>query len=307
MDNRPLFLYNKVSFKTDKGVKYLENTFSKISSVVKSQLYPFIKLRELSLLSYTYEDFFDYIVKKNGIKVLGHHFSKRKIDGLTLIDSQGGVSLSYEKENPITRQNFTKCHELGHFLLGHQGSVFTELKNNQDTPEEVEANYFSACVLMPDIVLLSKIYYKLLSFQDVASSLLVSAEALNIRLLDLFSYLLTGCRKWFQQAISLYQSGNNKEILELFRRVHDTIVSDYNAYEPRPQDKLSYLLDQKAFVADDELAELIDDNFRRFISSKKFGTWAYYDRGKTIFYAWNKEKLTEKEAYQKAKTKYYLS
>ncbi len=98
-------------------MKLLENTFSKISSVVKSQLYPFIKLRELSLLSYTFKDFFDHIVVENHIKVLGHHFTQRLIEGLTLIYSEGGISLSYEKENPVVRQNFTKCHELGHFLL----------------------------------------------------------------------------------------------------------------------------------------------------------------------------------------------
>ena len=119
MDNRPLFLYNNVSLKTDKEAKHLETTFSKISSVVKSQLYPFIKLRKQSLLTYTFEDFFNHVVKENDIKVLSHHFSMRKIDGLTLIDSRGKTSLSYEKENPIVRQNFTKCHELGHFLLGH--------------------------------------------------------------------------------------------------------------------------------------------------------------------------------------------
>ncbi|MGT2896049.1 ImmA/IrrE family metallo-endopeptidase [Streptococcus entericus] len=288
-------------------MKYLENTFSKISSVVKSQLYPFIKLRELSLLSYTYEDFFDYIVKKNDIKVLGHHFSKRRIDGLTIIDSQGGVSLSYEKENPVTRQNFTKCHELGHFLLGHQGNVFTELKDNQDTLEEVEANCFSACVLMPEIVLLSKIYYQRSRFQEVANSLLVSAEALSIRLLDILTHLLNEYREYVGQVIQTYRSGDNRKILQLFNRAHDSIVADYQHYEIVPQEKLDYLLQQKDFITDDELPELTDIDFRNQISSRKIGTWAYYDRGKTIFYAWNKEKLTEKEAYQKAKTKYYLS
>ncbi|MEW6857878.1 ImmA/IrrE family metallo-endopeptidase [Streptococcus iniae] len=143
-------------------------------------------------MTYTFKDFFNHIVKKNDIKVLSHHFSRRKIDGLTLIDSRGKTSLSYEKENPIVRQNFTKCHELGHFLLGHQGSVFTELKESQFSLEEVEANYFSACLLMPDIVLLSKIFYQKLSFQEVANSLYVSTETLSIRLIDFLSHLLGG-------------------------------------------------------------------------------------------------------------------
>lgn len=306
MDNRPLFLYNIVSYKTDKEVKYLGNTFSKISSVVKSQLYPFIKLRKLSLLSYTFEDFFNYVISENDIKVLGHHFSKRQIEGLTLIDS-GGISLSYEKENPVVRQNFTKCHELGHFLLNHHGTVFTELKENQTTPEEVEANYFSACLLMPDIVLLSKIYYQKSSFQEVANSLHVSYEALNIRLIDLLTYLTGESKESVIQTVHHYQSGDNRKILESFARVHDSIVSEYNSYDPRPVEKLSYLLSQKDFVTDKEVAELSQTKFRSTVSSTSVGTWAYYDKGIAIFYAWNKEKLTEGQAYQKAKDIYYLS
>ena len=285
----------------------MKNTFSKICSVVKSQLYPFIKLRRLSLLSYTFEDFFDYIIKENNIKVLGHHFSMRQIEGLTLIDSGGAISLSFEKENPLVRQNFTKCHELGHFLLGHQGSVFTELKDNQCSPEEIEANYFSACLLMPDIVLLSKIYYQKSSFQEVANSLSVLSEALSIRLLDLLAHLLNGDRSTIHQVIQNYLRDDNREILKLFSRVHDTIVADYNAYELEPQDKLLFLLDQKAFITDEELSELTQATFRSSISSSRIGTWAYYDKGKTVFYAWNKEKISDKEAYFKAKNKHYLS
>ena len=285
----------------------MENTFSKISSVVKSQLYPFIKLRDLSLLSYTFENFFGHVIKENNIKVLGHHFSNRQIEGLTLIDSGDRISLSYEKENPVVRQNFTKCHELGHFLLSHHGTVFTELKENQTAPEEVEANYFSACLLMPDIVLLSKIYYQKSSFQEVANSLCVSHQALNIRLIDLLTYLLGKSRESIVQSVHHYQSGDNRKVLENFASVHDIIVSEYNTYEPRPEDKLNYLLIQKDFVTDNEVAELSQAKFRSLVSSSSVGTWAYYDKGKAIFYAWNKEKLAESEAYQKAKDIYYLS
>ena len=307
MDNRPLFLYNNVSLKTDKEVKYLETTFSKISSDVKSQLYPFIKLRKLSLLTYKFEDFFNHVVKENDIKVLGHHFSMRKIDGLTLIDRRGRTSLSYEKENPIVRQNFTKCHELGHFLLGHQGSVFTELKECQFSLEEVEANYFSACLLMPDIVLLSKIFYQKLSFQEVANSLYVSTETLSIRLIDFLSHLLGGKKELIQSIVLHYQSGANSEIINVFAEFHDIIVQDYQSYKPTPQERSLYLIEQKGFITDDDVSELAQIEFRNDITSKTIETWAYYDRGKTIFYAWDKKKLSEKAAYQKAKNIYYLS
>ncbi|MEW6857877.1 hypothetical protein ABG751_10915 [Streptococcus iniae] len=93
----------------------------------------------------------------------------------------------------------------------------------------------------------------------------------------------------------------------MFAEFHDVIVQDYQSYEPTPQERSLYLIEQKGFITDDDVAELAQIEFRNAITSKTIGTWAYYDRGKTIFYAWDKKKLTEKVAYQKAKNKYYLS
>lgn len=286
----------------------LTNTYLRINSIVKEQLYPFIKLRSLSLLDYTFEAFFNHIIKENNIKILGHHFSKRNIEGLTLIDSEGKVSFSYEERNSSTKQNFTKCHELGHFLLAHQGNFFTELNDGQTSILEVEANYFSACLLMPDIVLLSKIYYQNASLQEVAKTLLVSVEALSIRLLDLFYYLLVSNKETIQRAIENYQRGDNREICLLFKQSHNTIVEEYKLLEPSPEDRLLYLLNQKDFITDNDLAELKEEGFRKSIQERysAIGVWAYYDKGKTIFYAWDKERLTDKQAYQKARTEYYL-
>ena len=56
-------------------------------------------------------------------KVINHHFSNSKIEGLTIIDVLGN-SISYEKT--IQKQNFTIYHELGHIILNHEGSYFTE-------------------------------------------------------------------------------------------------------------------------------------------------------------------------------------
>lgn len=58
-----------------------------------------------------------------------------------------GISFSYERDNPEVKQNFTKCHELGHFLLGHSGSLFTELKGGSDSKHETIADIFSATIL----------------------------------------------------------------------------------------------------------------------------------------------------------------
>lgn len=92
---------------------------------------------------------------------------------MTIID-QDGISFSYERDNPKVKQNFTLCHELGHFILSHSGTCFTDSVDNQENVLAREANIFSAVVFMPDIVLLSKIYYSCESFQNVQNSLEVS-------------------------------------------------------------------------------------------------------------------------------------
>ena len=51
------------------------------------------------------------------------------------------------------------------------GTYFAESVDNQEDILEREANIFSAVVLMPDIVLLSKIYYNCETFQQVQNSL----------------------------------------------------------------------------------------------------------------------------------------
>ena len=58
------------------------------------------------------------------------------------------------------RRNFTIAHELGHYFLNHELNdycrLFRDLQNmdHKKDPQEVEANYFAACLLMPsDLVL----------------------------------------------------------------------------------------------------------------------------------------------------------
>ncbi len=89
----------------------MDTRYSQIKEVANRYIYKYIKENDSSLLGYDFEGFFNHIVESHNIKVMEHHFSSRKIEGLTLID-ESGVSFSYEKENPQVKQNFTKCHEL---------------------------------------------------------------------------------------------------------------------------------------------------------------------------------------------------
>jgi len=62
----------------------------------------------------------------------------------------------YVNENMgVGRMNFTIAHELGHHFLSHTLDGFCRIYRNVEiithkkSPQEVEANYFAACLLMP--------------------------------------------------------------------------------------------------------------------------------------------------------------
>lgn len=184
--------------------------YSRVSGITKQVLYSFMKEEETSTLHYHFHFhfhyYFDYCVHENNIQVISHHFSNHKIEGLTVIDELV-TSFSYEQDNPVTKRHFTLCHELGHFILEHDGSYFTESVDNQESILEREANVFSAIVLMPDIVLLSKIYYSCDSFHKVKEDLEVSKQALYFRLIDLLRVYQVDTESVIKQAVDEYLDG----------------------------------------------------------------------------------------------------
>ena len=144
----------------------MDKLYARISKSTKHMLYQYMKNNDISLLNYNFNYFFQHCIQKNQIQVISHHFSNHKIEGLTVVDKLG-TSFSYEIDNPKVKQNFTLCHELGHFILKHDGNYFAESIDNKENLLEREANIFSAVVLIPDIVLLSKIYYNRDTFHQV--------------------------------------------------------------------------------------------------------------------------------------------
>jgi hypothetical protein len=231
-----------------------------------------------------------------------HHFTNQKIEGLTMID-EDGISISYESQNPQVKQNFTKCHELGHYILGHSGKQFTQLSSKKDTVEESEANQFSAYILMPDIVLLSKIYYRLDSFKQVMTELSVSADALKFRLQDLFRYRLKRDNQEVSSAIYQYQTGQSKPVLSLFEEAHIEIEDEYRAVEEDVLAKVLNRLRECYFVASTEFSELLENSFRKELEKEDdIDTWLEYDFGQSVGYAWRTDKLTAKQAKSRAKT-----
>ena len=270
-------------------------------------LYQYMKDNDISLLNYNFNYFFQHCIQNYKIQVISHHFSNHKIEGLTIIDELG-ISFSYEKDNPIVKQNFTLCHELGHCILKHEGNCFAESIDNQESLLEREANIFSAIVLMPDIVLLAKIYYSCDSFQQIQNDLSVSKQALFFRILDLLREYYPEKESSIKQAIEDYNDGQNASLILLFHGIKEQIIKEFNDYQASLINKIEQALNQRGFVTSHEYPELLNqENWKTIKTShNNLKVWLIYDKGKSIAYVWDKNKLTDKEAKQKAELKLLL-
>ena len=289
----------------------MDEFYTRVSNVTKQRLYQYIKDNNTTLLDYNFSDFFQHYIKKNKIQVMSHHFTNHKIEGLTIID-QDGITFSYERDNPKVKQNFTLCHELGHFILNHSGKCFTESVDNQENVLEREANIFSAVILMPDIVLLSKIYYSCESFQNVQNSLEVSKQALYFRLLDLlrdhFPDKEGQIKESVEESVEEYIRRNNALIHNYFHNIKEKIIAEFNQYGPSLMNKIRNRIDEKGFVSSQELPELLHQenwvNLKENIKHLKI--WLVYNKGKQIAYAWDSLKLSDEQARKKAELQLLL-
>ena len=262
-----------------------------------------MKEGNVTILNYNFHYYFDYCIQENKIQVISHHFSNHKIEGLTIID-ECGISFSYERDNPKVKQNFTMCHELGHFILKHKGICFTESTDNKENILEREANIFSAVVLMPEIVLLSKIYYRSDSFKKVQDSLEVSKQALYFRLIDLLRFCKVDTESAIKQAVEGYLDGQNESLHHYFHEIKETLIAEFNQYQIPLSARLKKKMKQTNFVTSQELPELLDQSrWNEIREIKHFRVWLVYNKGKTLAYVWDSEKLSEIEARKKANLK----
>lgn len=279
----------------------LNELYTRVSSAAKQLLYQYMKDNDISLLDYHFSSFFHYFTEKNEIRVISHHFSNHKIEGLTVIDNMG-ISFSYERDNPIVKQNFTLCHELGHFLLEHEGNYFTESVDIQENILEREANLFSAVILMPDIVLLSKIYYKYDSFHQVQEDLGVSKKALSFRLLDLLRAYSYRKEVQIKKAIDEYIENQNASIHLLFHNIKEDIINEFNQYKPSLKNQIQNNISREGFISSQKLPELLNQENWPFLKEniENLKIWLVYNKGKKVAYAWNSLIFTDDQARKKA-------
>lgn len=279
----------------------MDELYTRISKSTKHVLYQYMKDNDISLLNYNFNYFFQYCIQKYQIQVISHHFSNHKIEGLTIADELG-VSFSYERENPKVKQNFTLCHELGHFILKHDGNYFAESIDNQENLLEREANIFSAVVLMPDIVLLSKIYYNCKTFQRVQNSLEVSKQALFFRLLDFLREYYPDKDSEIKQAVETYIEGKNASIFRLFHDIREQIIEEFQQFQPSLINQVKQRVSKLGFTTSQEYPDLLNQDNWKAIKEENINlkTWLIYNKGKSIAYVWDKEKFSDEEARKKA-------
>lgn len=285
----------------------MDELYTRIGNSTKQMLYQYMKDNNISLLNYNFTYFFQYCIQKNRIKVISHHFSSHKIEGLTVMDDLG-TSFSYERNNPKVKQNFTLCHELGHFILEHDRSYFAESVDNQEDLLEREANVFSAVVLMPDIVLLSKIYYSCDTFYQVQNSLEVSKQALFFRLLDFLREYYPDKDSEIKQAVETYIEGKNASIFRLFHDIREQIIEEFHQFQPSLINQVKQRVREVGFVTSQEYPSLLNrDNWKAIKDNNgNLKTWLVYNKGKSIAYVWDKEKFSDEEARKKAELQLLL-
>ena len=281
--------------------------YARVSSTTKQVLYQFMKDQDISLLNYNFDYYFRFCIQQNNIQVIPHHFSGQKIEGLTVVDELG-TSFSYERDNPKVKQNFTLCHELGHFILKHDGDYFAESIANQENLLEREANIFSAVVLMPDIVLLSKIYYSCETFHQVKNSLKVSKQALFFRLLDFLREYYSGKDSEIKQAVETYIEGKNASIFRLFHDIREQIIEEFHQFQPSFINQVKKRVSEVGFTTSIEYPDLLNQDNWKVIKDNSINlkTWLIYNKGKSIAYVWDKEKFSDKEAKNKAELQLLL-
>lgn len=285
----------------------MDESYARISKSTKHVLYQYMRDDDISLLNYNFSYFFQYCIQRNQIQVISHHFSNHKIEGLTVVDELG-TSFSYERDNPKVKQNFTLCHELGHFILKHNGNYFAESMDNQENLLEREANIFSAVVLMPDIVLLSKIYYNYETFQRVQNSLVVSKQALFFRLLDFLREYYPDKDSEIKQAVEIYIEGKNASIFRLFHDIREQIIEEFNQFQPSLINQVKQRVRKVGFTTSLEYPDLLNqDNWKAIKDNNgNLKTWLVYNKGKSIAYVWDKEKFSDEEARKKAELQLLL-
>ncbi|HEM5649389.1 TPA: ImmA/IrrE family metallo-endopeptidase [Streptococcus suis] len=270
----------------------LQSVTKHITSIAQNFIYKYMKMNDIKTYQYSYHSFFHYMTTKLNILVMEHNLHN-DIAGLSIIDKNGYSSISYQSDHHTYRQNFTKCHELGHFLLDHQGSIFTYSEEN--TPQEIEANIFAGQILAPDIVLYGKIVIEKRTFQDIIKDLGISSEALKIRLKQILTDKSNLSINEIESIILDYLTRKNNDLKDCLEQLSNHFIQDFKKVEIEPIEHIEYLLEHNEIVTSLQVTALGNNDFRNQLPPQYSIGWQF-GRGVEFYYAWNNKNLSQEQA-----------
>lgn len=132
-----------------------------------------------------------WIAKKLGIRVIETKLPD-EISGGLIKEKEKDPVIVISKTDSLNRKRFSCAHELGHYVKrvesGEESYEYVDLRNNLSSSgsdvEEIFANQFAACLLMPEDQV--KEYYKMkLPSIFLAEHFGVSDDAMHFRLKNL--------------------------------------------------------------------------------------------------------------------------
>ncbi|GMO56768.1 MAG: ImmA/IrrE family metallo-endopeptidase [Rickettsiales bacterium] len=131
----------------------------------------------------------DTIIKDYGINIKSVSFNEKMKDISGFIDIKE-KSIYINNDDSLERQNFTKAHEFGHYILHSElfkkdpskQLLLREGKTN-DTKEEKEANAFASELLIPEHILKKMIIqYRNYGIVELATLFGVSLSFMSFRI-----------------------------------------------------------------------------------------------------------------------------
>jgi len=141
------------------------------------------------------------IAERGGINIVFDDLAD--ISGM-VVRKDNAVTIAVNNTQNKRRQRFTLAHELGHSLL-HEGTPVrfdrdfrVNLRSDRSSlavdPEEIEANFFAANLLMPREMLIRDLGGNYIDLDDARATRSwarrygVSMQAMNLRLVKLFGH-----------------------------------------------------------------------------------------------------------------------
>ncbi|ARN92922.1 hypothetical protein AZI11_08405 [Levilactobacillus brevis] len=127
------------------------------------------------------------LVSSEPLAISPYHFDSAMDVIGAFVESDSFYKVYYDDREYIARQNFTKVHEIGHYILhkGHGQSLFRDGSNSvlgkTDDPIEIEANVAASMLLLPDVCLIYALQDGW-NFEQICSIYGISKSSLFVRL-----------------------------------------------------------------------------------------------------------------------------